>query len=170
MTDTAIELDRSVTTAKKTKVTVTATPLATDPWVSFAMKADYPDQGGKQEGEKLKFDARAGEFDLTFELDDETDLKLAFYPTPADAMWVAVGTTDPDQPGFANGAITPVSVTGKKLVVTNANFIAETLTFILRFSGTASSGGHPPYVYDPEIVNGGGKNLEHDEEQGEDCE
>jgi len=169
MTDMVSELERDVTMNKKVKVKVTASPLTTDPWVSFAMKADYLDQGGKQDGEKLKFNARAGEFDLTFDLDDKTDLELAFYPTPADAMWVAVGTTDPNQPGFANGAITPVSVTDKKLIVINANLIPETLTFILRFSGTASSGGYPPYVYDPEIVNGGGKNLEH-EEQGEDCE
>ncbi len=51
-------------------------------------------------------------------------------------------------------------MSSKKLVVTNANFIAETLTFILRFSGTASSSGYPPYVYDPEIVNGGGRRVQ----------
>ncbi len=169
MTDMVSELARDTATAKKTKVTVTATPLAAAPWVSFAMNADYPDKGGKQEGEKLKFDANSGAFDLTFDLDDNTDLDLAFYPTAADAIWVAIGTTDPTGPGFANGAITPVSVTNTKLTVTNANAVAETLTFILRFSG-AANGDYPPYVYDPEIVNGGGKNFEDDDAQDQDSE
>lgn len=151
--------EHGATTAKKTKVTVKATPLGAAPWVHFAMEADYVDKGGKQEGEKLKFDANAGSFDLSFNLDDKTDLNLAFYPDPADAMWVAVGTAKPTGPGFGNGAIVPVSVSRQKLVVTNANSVAESLNFILRFYGTAK-GDFPPYVYDPLIVNGGGGNLQ----------
>ncbi len=53
MTDMVRERDRHVTKTKKTKVTVTATPLAAEPWVSFAMSADYIDKGGKQDGESL---------------------------------------------------------------------------------------------------------------------
>ncbi len=149
--------EQGVITAKKTKVRVLATPLEASPWVHFAMDADYVDKGGKQEGEKLKFDANAGAFDLTFTLDDKTGLNLAFYPDPADAMWVAAGAGKPTGPGFGNGAIVPVSVSRQKLVVTNANWVAQTLNFVLRFEGTAQS-GFPPYVYDPLIVNGGGGN------------
>lgn len=158
MTDMVADRDCDVGTDKKTKVTVTASPIAVAPWVSFAMKADYPDKGGKQDGEKLKFDARAGAFEISFELDDKTGLQLAFYPAFADTMWVAVGPDCPAEAGNGGGAITPVSVSAKKLVVNNANMVAQTLTFALRFSGTQSSGGHPPYVYDPQIINGGGQN------------
>ena len=170
MTDMVQELDRDVVGAKKTKVTVTASPLDAAPWVSFTMDADYPNKGGKQDGDKLKFDAGAGEFDLSFELDDQTELNLAFYPDFTDAMWVAVGTTCPTAAGDGGGAIIPGTVSDTKLVVTNANSVAQTLTFALRFTGDASSGGYPPYVYDPEIVNGGGRLLEDDagqDEQGE---
>lgn len=162
MTDMVSELDCDVTTAKVTKVTVTASPLEAAPWVRFAMTADYIDKGGKQDGEKLKFYAHAGPFDLSFDLDDKTKLKLAFYPEFADAMWVAVGTTCPTERGDGGGAIIPVSVADQKLVVTNANFVEQTLTFALRFSGTASSGGYPPYVYDPQIINGGGASVQND--------
>ena len=166
MNDMVQELDRDVVGAKKTKVTVTATPLDAAPWVSFTMDADYPNKGGKQDGNKLKFDAGAGEFDLSFDLDDQTALSLAFYPDFTDAIWVAVGTTCPTQAGDGNGAIIAGTVANTKLVVTNANAVAQTLTFALRFTGDASPGGYPPYVYDPEIVNGGGRNDE--EDAGED--
>ena len=155
MTDMVQELDRDVVSAKKTKVTVTATPLDAAPWVSFTMDADYPNKGGKQDGDELKFDAGAGEFDLSFELDDQTALNLAFYPDFTDAIWVAVGSICPTQAGDGDGAITPGTVADKKLVVTNANALGETLTFALRFTGDASAGGYPPYVFDPQIINGG---------------
>ena len=163
MTDMVQELDRDVAGAKKTKVTVTATPLDAVPWVSFTMDADYPNKGGKQDGDKLVFNAGAGAFDLSFDLDDQTALNLAFYPDFADAMWVAIGTTCPSAAGTGNGAITAGTVASTKLVVTNANSVGQTLTFALRFTGDASTGGYPPYVYDPEIVNGGGRNDEDDE-------
>jgi hypothetical protein len=169
MTDMVSELDRDTATDKKTKVTVTARPLAEAPWVRFAMAADYPDKGGKQDGEKLKFDVGAGAFDLSFDLDDQSGLNLAFYPDVADAIWVAVGTTCPTAAGNGNGVITGVSASDKKLVVTNANAIKQTLTFALRFTGTAK-GDYPPFVYDPEIVNGGGKQAGDDDAQDEDSE
>ena len=152
------ELSHTSGSTKKTKVKVTATSLDAAPWVEFAMDADYPDAGGKQEGDKLKFDAGAGAFELTFDLHDETKLDLAFYPDASDAIWAVVGTDKPKQGGFANGAIAPVSVANKKLVVTNDNAIAQSLNFILRFTGKAMAGGSPPYVLDPIIQNGGGGN------------
>ena len=156
MTQLVSELRHEGTTEKKTKVTVTASPLAVAPWASFAMTSDYVDKGGKQEGDKLKFDANAGAFDLSFELADNTSLGLAFYPDFADAMWVAVGEACPTAPGDGNGAITPGSVSNKKLAVTNANSVAQTLTFALRFTGNAPGGGQMTCPYDPKIVNGGG--------------
>ncbi len=158
MIEMASTLKHRADANKKTKVTVTATPLDAAPWVRFRMDANYPDNGGKQDGDKLKFDAKAGPFDLSFELDDATALNLAFYPSFGDAIWVAVGSACPVAAGNGGGAITPGTVAKSKLVVRNANTVAQTLTFALRFSGKASSGGYPPYVYDPQIVNGGGRN------------
>ena len=156
MTQLVSELRHDPVTAKKTKVTVTARPLGAPPWVGFAMASDYVDKGGKQEGDKLKFDAGAGAFDLSFELADDTSLGLAFYPDFADAMWVTAGSSCPSGPGDGGGAIVPGPLSSKKLSVTNANSVAQTLTFALRFTGAAPGGGETSYIYDPKIINGGG--------------
>lgn len=159
MTEMVSELRHDTVTAKKTKVTITASPLAVAPWVSFAMTSEFVDKGGKQDGDKLKFDANAGDFELSFKLVDQSGLQLAFYPDFADAIWVAVGDTCPTAAGNGNGAISAGSASSQKLVVSNANAVAQTLTFALRFTGAASAGGYPPYVYDPQIINGGGQNV-----------
>lgn len=159
MSDTLGELERDTTTSKKAKVVVTATPLTATPWVDFSMKADFPDKGGSQDGEKLKFDRGAGAFELSFDLVDKTTLGLAFYRTVAEAMWVVVGQICPTTAGNGGGAIIPETVTDKKLIVTNANGTAQTLTFALRFTGASSDSSHPPYVYDPKIINDGGGPL-----------
>ena len=156
MTQMMSELRHETAGAKKTRVTVTASPLPAAPWVGFAMTSNYVDKGGKQEGDKLKFDANAGPFDLSFDLDDSSGLQLAFYPTVADAIWVAVGDSCPTAAGNGNGAISAGSASNQKLVVTNANAAAQTLTFALRFTGNAPGGGEKTYVYDPKIINGGG--------------
>lgn len=156
MNQTVSELRHTAGTRKKAKVKVTASPLGAAPWVEFTMRADYPDAGGQQVGDDLKFDQDAGAFDISFDLQDDTDLGLAFYPDSAQAIWATVGTSKPTQAGFANGALVPDSVSDKKLVVINNNSAAQTLNFILRFDGKAMPGGLPPYVLDPLIVNGGG--------------
>lgn len=148
--------DRGAATNKETAVKVTARPLAAAPWVGFTMVADYKHKGGKQDGDKLMFDARAGQFDLSFELDDQTKLKLDFYSDFADAMWIEVGEQCPSGPGNSNGAITAGRKAGpNKLVMTNTNDVEQTLTFMLRFTGNSSGTAFPPYEYDPKIVNGG---------------
>ena len=162
MTQMVSELRHEVVAAKKTKVAVTASPLSAAPWVSFAMRADYVDKGGKQDGDKLKFDANAGEFELEFKLDDQSGLQLAFYPDFADAIWVAVGDNCPTAAGNGNGAISPGTASQRKLVVSNANAVAQTLTFALRFAGNAPGGGETSYAYDPKIINGGGTGLQVD--------
>ena len=156
MNQTVSERRHSTGSHKKTKVKVTASPLGSAPWVEFTMRADFPDAGGQQVGDELKFDKGAGAFELTIALRDDTDLGLAFFADAGDSIWAAVGTGKPLQGGFANGTITPVSISDKKLVVTNDNSVAQTLNFILRFTGTAMPGGCPPYVLDPLIINGGG--------------
>ena len=113
MTEMVSELDRDTVTGKKTKVKVTATPLGAAPWVTFAMRADYLNQGGQQDGDELVFDPGAGPFTLTFDLADDTDLDLAFYPQFADAIWVAVGSDCPTGPGDANdmsGTLTRIPI------------------------------------------------------------
>lgn len=170
MTKMVSDLEYDAVTAKKAKVKVTATSLGSAPWVCFTMDADYPEKGGKQAGDELEFDARAGPFDVSFELDDETDLDLAFYPDFTDAMWVVVGLACPTQPGNGNGAIIPISVADKKLVVTNQNAVGQTLTFMLRFTGNSSGADYPPYEYDPRIINGGDPPLTesaHDQSEGQ---
>ena len=158
MNDVESELDAEVSAKKSVRITVTADPLDFTPWVYFWMEAEYPGGGGKKVGENLKFDKRKGGFEMTFSLVDNTGLSLAFYRDFADAIWVARGPKCPTQAGDG-GAITPVSVAEKELIVTNANDLPELLTFALRFRGNASDGAFPPYVYDPKIINGGGTNL-----------
>lgn len=155
MTDVVSELDPEVALKKPTIITVTADPLDFTPWVYFSMEAVYPAGGGKKVGENLKFDKRKGGFELTFRLVDNTALGLAFYRTFAESIWVAKGPACPTQEGNGGGAITEVSVAEGELVVTNVNGVGEMLSFALRFTGNASSGGFPPYVYDPKIINGG---------------
>lgn len=155
MTDVVSEIDPEGLVKNSTIITVTADPLEFTPWVYFSMTATYPNGGGKKVGENLKFDKRKSNFEMRFVLVDSTNLDLAFYRTFEEAMWVVVGPTCPTGPGNGGNAITEVSVADKELVVTNANGIGEMLTFALRFTGNASSGGFPPYVYDPRIINGG---------------
>jgi hypothetical protein len=62
--------------------------------------------------------------------------------------------------GNGNGAISPGTASGSKLVVGNANAVAQTLTFALRFTGNAPGGGETSYAYDPKIINGGGTGFD----------
>jgi hypothetical protein len=155
MSQVQSELSHTSGSAKKTKVKLTSRRLSAAPWVDFKMDADYLDAGGEQVGDKLKFNKGEGAFLLEFELHDDAKLDLAFYPDPAEAIWAAVGTAKPTQPGYADGALTPVSVSDKRLVVMNDNMVAQSINFILRFSGLQNS-DCPPYILDPIILNGGG--------------
>ena len=104
----------------------------------------------------MKFDKRAGEFDLTFNLVDYSGLHLIFYKDFEDAMWVQVGATCPPAgPGDGGGAIRPGPVSNLSLEATNANGKGELLTFMLRFTGDHKEGAGPPYEFDPKIINGG---------------
>jgi hypothetical protein len=160
---TTSDVRQDVKKAKKfATIAVTAARLEQAPWVQFSMTADFIDGGGKQEDKsKLKFDAGEGPFELTFELEDDTKgRKLGFLPTFAEAMWIAVGTECPDGAGNGGGAISGGPPTEKRLVVTNLNAVEQVLTFALRFRGLPAPDGTTLYVYDPQIINGGGSNLD----------
>lgn len=156
MTDVGSELDPEGVLKKSTIITVTAERLEFAPWVFFWMTANYPNQGGKKLGEFLKFDKRAGEFDLTFNLIDNSGLHLKFYELFEDAMWVQVGAVCPPAgPGDGDGAIVPGTVFDFSLEATNVNGKGALLTFMLRFTGDHKQDGGPPYEFDPKIINGG---------------
>lgn len=155
MTDAGSGPDPEAILKKTASIMVTAEPLDFTPWVYFWMTATYPTGGGKKVGENLKFEKDKGPFELTITLDDNSGLGLKFERDFASAMWVSVGPTCPTEAGDGNGAITLVSRADLKLVVTNANEVAEMLSFALRFVGNPSGGGSPSYVYDPRIINRG---------------
>jgi len=163
------DFDQEQATKKATTVMVKACLLDSVPWVGFSMIADYKDKGGRQKGETLEFDVNAGPFDLSFELDDQSGLKLDFYPTFAESMWVAVGELCPLGPGNGEGAITDGKKDekkNKKIIMTNGNSDSQTLTFMLRFSGNVKDAAHPPYEYDPKIINGANPPLFEVEDDG----
>lgn len=155
MSTAVSNIQRHETKPKSAKVKITARTGTVEP-VDFSMDAHFPDQGGKQDKDALKFDKHAGPFELTFTLDDKTSLGLGFYPDVTQAMWVAAGSSCPAGPGNGGGVISPVSVVSDTLTVMNANEVEETLTFALHFTGE-SNGKCPPYSYDPQIKNGGGR-------------
>jgi hypothetical protein len=151
----------SVTLNKTAKIKITASPLDDAPWVDFDMNAKFPQGGGKQVNQKLHFNRGAGKFELEFRLKDDTNLGLAFYPTVAEAIYVAVGKVCPVlQPGDGGGVIIPGEVSNDCLTLNVINInedpgpIPLTLSFVLRFMGVQSDHQHPPYVFDPRIING----------------
>lgn len=96
---------------------------------------------------------------MEFDLNDKSGQNLTFYPTPADAMYVQVGSC-PSGPGNGAGQIDFETVTNgkKKLTIKDVNQAQCNLHYMLRFDGKAGVGG-PPYQYDPEIRNGGGGSI-----------
>lgn len=148
-------------TAKKVKITVTATNAPAPDYVAFAMSSNYLDGGGNQNGNSLNFNANTGQFKLEFDLSDRTSspaLGLAFMSNPSDAMWVGApgASSCPTGPGDGGGAIDfPPNDNANKLDVTNENLAQANLHFALRFNGNAIGSSQPPYVFDPIISNGG---------------
>jgi len=97
------------------------------------------------------------QYRLVFDLDDKSGRKLKFYETPAEAMYVQVGSC-PSAPGDGGGQIDFESVDSKKKKLTIMDFNRDppcTLHYMLRFDGEPH-GACPPYEHDPEISNGGG--------------
>ena len=150
--------------ARKTKVTVTASPGSGNELVAWSYSAKFEDGGGSNDKKTstMKFDKGSGAHDVTFVLVDDSGFGLAFEQEPTDALWAAAGTACPTGAGNGGGEIlfekTPV---GSKLTITNQNQAAGDVAYALRFSGErranpAKPGSFvPPYVYDPIMSNGG---------------
>ena len=91
---------------------------------------------------------------IFFHLHDSTALHLAFKSPASEACWVDLNDC-PTQAGNG-GQISFVSRAPKLLKISDANSgPACVLHYALRFDGDPL-GKCPPYVYDPEIRNGGG--------------
>ncbi len=93
--------------------------------------------------------------------DDKTGLHLKFCSPASEAMYVGLAPNCPP-PAGNGGQITYLSRQDKKLDVEDANIGPECLLkYALRFDGDPNPQGPqdqrtPPYVYDPELKNGGG--------------
>ena len=97
---------------------------------------------------------------MQFHLHDDSGLHLKFMNPASEAMWVSQTNTCPDQPGDGGQISFNHPSTAHLLQVDDANSgPACTLYYTLRFDGDASTDPdgdkHPPYIYDPEIRNGG---------------
>lgn len=105
---------------------------------------------------------------IHFNLSDKTGLQLKFYPynpphqmptPPADyPIYVGTGPECPPPAGLNGGQITILTSASNLLKVFNNNTSQCTLHYALRFSGNDNIAGktQAPYVFDPEIRNGGG--------------
>lgn len=142
--------------------------------VQVDVRASFDDDGGVHFDSLWRHDNdpngvwRSGPIDLPhgpdhyrmeFDLDDKSGRSLKFYPNPADAMYVNVGSC-PTGAGNGAGQIAFETVTNgnKKLTIKDFNQgLPCVLSYMLRFNGAASGTG-PPYEYDPDIRNGGGGN------------
>ena len=112
---------------------------------------------GKQKGE-IKVPYGTPPSEIHFHLRDDTGLHLNFMKAFADVIYVSTGSTCPPPRGNDGGQITFVSSTANLLKVNNANSATCDLKYALRFNGRDNSAGgeNQPYVYDPDLKNGGG--------------
>jgi|GEM_PF-2584027 len=113
---------------------------------------------GKQKGE-IKVPQGTPPSEIHFHLRDDTGLHLNFMRAFADVIYVSTGTACPPPRGNEGGQITFVSSTQNLLKVSNANSGgACDLKYALRFNGrdNIAGGENQPYVYDPDLKNGGG--------------
>ena len=144
-------------TAKTVTVGITAMERMDSPWFDYSMVANYHDKGGKQDHNTLIFDAGAGAFDIDFVLRDVPP-GLMFKPTFAEAFGIAPGTACPAIGASASGFSGRVSHDRTTLYLNNKNDKASlgTYQFALCFDGPYRDASHPPFVWDPAIINRGG--------------
>ena len=113
---------------------------------------------GKQKGE-IVVPAKTPATEIHFHLRDDTGLGLNFMRNFADVMYVSTGATCPPPRGNQGGQISFVHSSPNLLKVTNANCGNPIdLKYALRFNGQDNlpGGENQPYVYDPDLKNGGG--------------
>ena len=143
--------------AKTVTVGITAIERVDSPWFDYSMVANYHQKGGKQDHNTLVFDSGAGDFDIDFVLRDVPP-GLMFRPTFAEAFGIAPGTTCPAIGASAAGFSGRVSNDRTTLFLNNKNDKASAglYQFALCFDGPNRDQTHPPFVWDPKILNGGG--------------
>ena len=142
-------------TAKKVSVGITAIELQGAPWFDYSMNANYHDKGGKQDHNTLIFDKNAGNFDIEFFLSDVPP-GLMFRPTFAQAFGIAPSPTCPAAGATVAGFDGRVSKDQSTLSLTNKNGgIGGSFQFALYFDGPYRDASHPPFPWDPKILNGG---------------
>jgi hypothetical protein len=142
-------------TAKKVSVGITAIELQGAPWFDYSMNANYHDKGGKQDHDTLIFDKNAGNFDIEFFLSDVPP-GLMFRPTFAEAFGIAPSPTCPAVGATVAGFDGRVSKDQSTLFLTNKNGgIGGSFQFALCFDGPYRDASHPPFPWDPKILNGG---------------
>lgn len=113
---------------------------------------------GKQKGE-IKVPYGTPPTEIHFNLRDDTGLHLNFMRSFADVIYVSTGSVCPPPRGNQGGQITFVLSSQNLLKVSNANSggVCD-MKYALRFNGRDNTAGgeNQPYVYDPDLKNGGG--------------
>lgn len=127
--------------------------------VSFDDKWEADWKTGKQTG-PITVPHGTAPMEIHFHFnDDDTGLHLNFMRDFDDVIYVSTGKACPPQRGNQGGQITFVSSSPNLLKVRNANSgDAIDLKYALRFNGRDNehANEHQPYVYDPDLKNGGG--------------
>ena len=147
---------------KKMKVTVHASPGTQGREVDFWIESDLKKVPTDPADEELIFNKtnngmkKKDWYEVDFDLDDHSGLKLEFAPNPMLAFWVSMGSPFNPQPGCPQmpsycESVYAISVNPSKLTVRNEDEVWSTFRFSLGFL----KGGQDPknqnsYVrYDP---------------------
>ncbi len=142
------------------KVTVTADIDPVTKKVRFDHEWEYEGTGGPVKKGQVEVPSGDWMVPIAFHLKDDTGLHLKFYGAPADAFYCSAGTACPPPKGDGGGQIIfPAKASSHLLKVSDANTGPPVdLKYALRFDGDANPAGNEtaPYVYDPELKNGGG--------------
>lgn len=112
---------------------------------------------GKQKG-KIEVPYGTPPTEIHFHLRDDTRLHLNFMRSFSDVIYISTGSVCPPPRGNQGGQITFVSSTSNLLKICNNNSSTCDLKYALRFNGrdNVAGGENQPYVYDPDLKNGGG--------------
>jgi hypothetical protein len=152
--------NQTVTDGPPINVRVTARKDGSDT-VVYDQEWDFG--GGPIKYGKIEVPEDTPPTDIKFHLTDRTGLRLRFYQSPSDAFYVDFAPNCPKSAGNAKGEFDlgdpPSSSSNMLLTVRDMNATACDLKYALRFDGDRyddSEGHHPPFVYDPELKNGGG--------------
>lgn len=156
----------NLTVAKQIGITATASNPVTNGQPSWTMRADVGKTGVIFTApDTLTFPKGNPHYDLTFTLEDKTNLRLSWVAPASEAIWIGdAGVTGcPTQGNGSRGGMKqPVMMNGN-LQVTNTNINKGSFQYMLRFM---NGNDHSVVPYDPIIHNGGGGSpFEHIDEE-----